>query len=284
MTILENQVFPLERDLYNKKHLKLKNCRFEGIEDGESALKECRDIVLEDCYMDLRYPIWHTHGLKMYNIEQTINCRAALWYSSQMELSCCKLYGIKALRECEDVLIKNCDINSKEFGWRSKDIEIVRSKIESEYIFMMVKNMKAMHSKFIGKYGFQYMENVEFDHCEFDTKDAFWHSENVIVKNSIVKGEYLGWYSKNLTLINCKIIGIQPLCYCQNLKLIDCTMEQANLAFEYSSVDAKIIGSIESVKNPLDGTILADEIGEILLTKDTLYPSKAVIKVKKTTF
>ena len=92
------------------------------------------------------------------------------------------------------------------------------------------------------------MENVEISNCILDTKDAFWHSKNVTVRDSIIKGEYLAWFSDGLTLINCKIIGTQPLCYCKNLKLINCTMEDTDLSFEYSDVDAQINGYVESIK------------------------------------
>ena len=108
------------------------------------------------------------------------------------------------------------------------------------------------------------MENLEIDSCELDTKDAFWHSKNVTVKDSIVKGEYLGWFSENLTLINCKIIGTQPLCYCKNLKLVNCTMEDTDLSFEYSDVEADVKGHILSVKNPRSGRIIADSVGEVI--------------------
>ena len=116
-----------------------------------------------------------------------------------------------------------------------------------------------------GKYSFQYIEDSVFENCDFDTKDAFWHAKNVIVRNSTVKGEYLAWFSEGLTLINCKIIGTQPLCYCKDLTLIDCTMEQTDLAFEYSDVQATVNGHIDSVKNPRSGSITADSVGDIIM-------------------
>ncbi|CDC18155.1 putative uncharacterized protein [Clostridium sp. CAG:306] len=131
-----------------------------------------------------------------------------------------------------------------------------------------------------GKYSFQYMKNLHISNSNLDTKDAFWHSKNIVVENSIVKGEYLGWFSDNLTLINCKIIGTQPLCYCKNLKLINCTMENTDLAFEYSDVEADIKGSIDSVKNPKSGKITADSIGNIVL-EDSVMTCKANILVRQ---
>ena len=97
--------------------LLVRNCAFDGPADGESAFKECRQIEVEDCFFNLRYPFWHDHGLTIRHSELTENCRAALWYSDHVTVTDSKLHGIKAFRECADVTIQNCDIISPEFGW-----------------------------------------------------------------------------------------------------------------------------------------------------------------------
>lgn len=129
-----------------------------------------------------------------------------------------------------------------------------------------------------GKYSFQYMTNLVIENCTLDTKDAFWHSKNVTVKNSLVKGEYLGWFSEGLTLINCKIVGTQPLCYCKDLKLINCTMEETDLSFEYSDVEADIIGHVISVKNPKSGRIILDSVDEVIMEDAAMECSGEVIR------
>ena len=156
---IKNKTFGFERALYGTKNAVIENCLFEGKEDGESAMKECENIAVVNCRMDLRYPLWHVRGLK-------------------------------------------------------------------------------------------------------------------------VRGGYLAWYSENLTFVRCKIIGTQPLCYCKNLKLIDCTMQDCDLSFEYSDVEADIIGNVLSVKNPRSGRITADSVGEVILTKDSVYPPKAEVRIR----
>jgi len=47
MKVIENKNFPKERDLYGVENVLIKNCSFDGEEDGESALKEARDVKLE---------------------------------------------------------------------------------------------------------------------------------------------------------------------------------------------------------------------------------------------
>lgn len=271
MEIIQNKTFPRERDLYAARGVWLKNCRFDGAEDGESALKEARDVRLSGCYMNLRYPLWHDNNVRLEDTEMTENCRAALWYTRGADIRKSRMHGIKAVRECADVRISDTEIISPEFGWKSENLSLENCKIVSEYLFLLSSGIRMRETDFKGKYSFQYVRDVVIEDCVLDTKDAFWHAKNVTVKNSVVKGEYLGWYSENLTFINCKIIGTQPLCYCKNLKLVNCETEGTDFSFEYSDVDAEIKGAILSVKNPRSGKITAASIGEVIITPDSKY-------------
>ena len=264
MKIYENLMLDSERALYGERGIFVKNCSFDGPADGESALKEAGDITAEKCYFNLRYPFWHCDGVKIADSEMTENCRAALWYSTDIEINNSKLHGIKALRECDRVSLEGCSVISPEFGWFSSDIKVRDCSFVSEYFMLRAKNLDFADVSFKGKYSFQYIENSVFENCNFDTKDAFWHGKNITVRNSTVKGEYLAWYSENLTFENCTIIGTQPLCYCKNLKLINCKMIDCDLSFEKSGVEAEIVGHIDSVKNAESGRIIADTVGEII--------------------
>lgn len=253
-----------ERALYNLKNETVKDCVFAGPADGESALKEARNIKVEGCSFSLRYPMWHVDGFEMKNTKMDELTRAALWYAKDGKINDSKLGGIKALRECTNVKLKDTEVVSAEFGWKCDGITMENCSITSEYLFLNSKNVTLKDVNMKGKYSFQYLENLTIEDSKFDTKDAFWHAKNVTVKNSVIKGEYLAWFSDGLTLINCKIIGTQPLCYCKNLKLIDCTMEECDLSFEYSDVEATIFGHVDSIKNPKSGSITVDSVGEII--------------------
>ncbi len=264
MTTIENKTFDEERALYGSHGLTARNCAFDGPADGESAFKECSNIAAEHCFFNLRYPFWHVHGLKISDGEMTELCRASLWYSDHITIIDTKMHGIKALRECSDVVIRNCDIISPEFGWSTRGITMENTTAVSEYFMMRSEDLTFKGLTFKGKYSFQYIKNAVFEDCVFETKDAFWHGENITVRNSVVKGEYLAWYSNGLTLENCKIIGTQPFCYCRNLKLINCEMIDCDLAFEKSEVEASITTPVISIKNPLSGTICVPSVGEII--------------------
>lgn len=57
MRIIENKTFDMERALYGSSGIIVKNCAFDGPADGESALKEGRDITADDCFL-----IYVTHS------------------------------------------------------------------------------------------------------------------------------------------------------------------------------------------------------------------------------
>lgn len=274
--LIEGLVFDEERALYNLCDATVLNCMFAGPADGESAMKECRRITVEDCTFSLRYPLWHAENFTVTNCAMDEKTRAALWYCNGGVIEGSTLGGIKALRECDQIVINDCKAVSPEFGWRCRNILIDDCEIESEYFMFESKNLTLRKVKFSGKYSFQYVKNAVIEDCEFSTKDAFWHSENITVKNSVLRGEYLGWYSNGLTLINCLITGTQPLCYCKNLTLINCRTEGCDLAFEYSEVNADIKGEVLSVKNPKKGRIVADGYGEVIFDS-TLYPCKGKV-------
>ncbi len=254
-----------ERALYGLHGAEVVRCKFEGPADGESALKECRDVHLTDCDLRLRYPLWHVSGGSMTDCRMTDTCRAALWYDDNMTLKNCDFGGIKALRECRNMVIEGGIGLSTEFGWMCKDLTIRDFALTSEYPFLHTTDCEFDGFRLKGKYSFQYVKNVVMLNCILDTKDAFWHAENVTVYDSVVKGEYLAWYASNIRFVRCKISGTQPLCYCKGLILEDCTMEGCDLSFENSEVIATVNGHIDSVKNPVKGSITADSIGEIIV-------------------
>ena len=257
--------FDEERALYHLTGTDVLDCVFAGPADGESALKEARDVKLENCSFSLRYPLWHVDAFHLHDSRMDERTRAAMWYCRKGLITDCDLGGIKALRECQDITLRDCTITSEEFGWKCRNITVTDSTLDAQYLFLDSRDVTLDKVKMTGKYSFQYMENLTIRNSILDTKDAFWHSKNVTVENSLIKGEYLGWFSEGLTLRSCKIIGTQPLCYCKDLTLENCIMEDTDLAFEYSDVHAAINGHVDSIKNPRSGEIIADSVGEILM-------------------
>ena len=265
MTVVSDRTMDEERALYGSRDLLVRRCVFDGPADGESALKESANIRMEHCYFNLRYPCWHVKGLEMEQCELTPNCRAALWYAKDARIDHTKLHGIKALRECRGVSLRDCDIESPEFGWKLEDVRMEACAAQSEYFMLLSRHIYMHRLRLVGKYSFQYVEDAVLEHCNLETKDAFWHAKNVVVRDSVLRGEYLAWFSDGLTLERCTIVGTQPLCYCRNLILRDCKMVDADLSFEKSHVRATITSSVLSIKNPASGKIVVPSLGELIM-------------------
>ena len=275
-----NKQFDEERSLYYLQHADVENCIFAGPADGESVLKEARDVNLKDCSFSLRYPLWHVQKFGMENCTMDEKTRAAIWYACDGRIENSTLGGIKAVRECRNMDLTGCKVVSQEFGWKSSNITLRDCYLEAEYVFLDSRDVTLENVQMKGKYSFQYMENLTIRDSYLDTKDAFWHSKNVTVVNSTVKGEYLAWFSEGLTLIDCHIIGTQPLCYCKDLKLVNCTMEGTDLSFEYSDVEATVNGHVDSIKNPRSGHITVDSVGEIIMTDDVVMDCTGKVHIR----
>ncbi|MBQ9255099.1 MAG: DUF3737 family protein [Bacteroidales bacterium] len=272
-----NTEFGGERPLYHTQDLYLENVT---IHVGESALKETKNIEAVKCRFEGKYPFWETYGFKVKDCLFTEGARAALWYSTDLVMEDTIIEAPKMFREMQRLKLKNVKIPSaQETLWHCKDIELENVETnKADYIFMHCENIKINNYKQNGNYSFQYCKNVEIHNAILNTKDAFWNTENVTVYDSEINGEYLAWYSKNLRLVNCKITQTQPLCYAENLILENCSFgEDADLAFEYSTVQATINGKVTSVKNPMSGRILADGYGEIILDENIKKPGDCQI-------
>lgn len=277
------QTFDNERALYNLTHGDVENCIFAGPADGESVLKEARDLTVKDCSFSLRYPLWHAKQFVMERCTMDDLTRAPIWYAADGVIANSSITGVKCLRECDRMKVVGSSVQSPEFGWRCRGLTIEDSAIDAVYFLFESRDVEIKGLKMTGKYSFQYIENLHITDSDLDTKDAFWHIKNALVERCTLKGEYLGWYSDGLTLVDCTIIGTQPLCYCNHLKLINCKMIDCDLAFENSHVEADMIGKVTSVKNPLTGYIRADGFGEVILESNVAedgYESRCEISVR----
>ncbi len=271
--------FEEERALYGLHSAQIIDCIFDGPADGESALKESRDVYMENCRFALRYPLWHSGSFHLHDCTLEQSCRAPIWYSQEGTITDSDITGPKALRECQNIQLRDCTVTSEEFGWKCSGITAVDSTLNAQYLFLDSRDIRLDRVQMSGKYSFQYVEDLTIRNSVLDTKDAFWHAKNVTVENCVVKGEYLGWFSQGLTLKNCKIVGTQPLCYCKELTLIDCQMEGTDLAFEYSDVQATILGHVDSIRNPRSGLITADSVGQVI-REDAVIPCDGIIALR----
>ena len=279
METIKNQYFEGERPLYCRRD----GLRLEGVKigPGESSLKECANIEAVNCEFAGKYPFWECDGFTIRNCVFREGARAALWYTRGCRMYDTLVEAPKMFRRISDVYLENVKMPmAQETFWDCSDIRLRNVETsDANYIFMHSENIDIDGYTLYGNYSFQYVKNAIIRNANLQTKDAFWESENITVYDSVINGEFLAWYSKNLRLERCRIGGTQPLCYCENLVLEDCTFEpDADLAFEYSSVQATVSGHIVSVKNPRSGFIKAGSIGEVILDENIKAPGNCEIQ------
>lgn len=272
-TVIRNEEFGGERPLFATHGLKLENVTVHA---GESALKCCSDIEAEKCRFEGKYPFWHVDGFKISYCLFTPGARAALWYSRNLEMTDTLVEAPKMFREMDNLSLTRVRIpDAQETLWHCRGVKLRDVEVENaDYLFMHSADIDIENYSQKGNYSFQYCRNVMIRNAKIESKDALWNTENVTVYDSELTGEYLGWHSRNLRLVRCRISGTQPLCYCEGLVMEECEMaDDADLAFEDSSLQAVVRSRITSVKNPRTGSIEALEIGETIIDKNILAPA-----------
>lgn len=267
-----------ERALFKSSQLYIDDCTFA---DGESPLKESCDIELVNSMFKWKYPLWYCKNITLDKCTFFENARAGVWYTENLSFSNGIIQAPKNFRRCNELVLSNVSFSdAAETLWSCKNVCLKNVFARGDYFAMNCENVQADGLNLVGNYSFDGVKNAVLRNCKLLTKDAFWNSENITVYDSFISGEYLGWNAKNLTLINCTVESLQGMCYIDNLVMKNCKLLNTTLAFEYSTVNAEIVSGIDSVLNPLGGSITADYIGELVVERDKVDPQKTVIVCK----
>ena len=263
MQEINEQFLTGERALFQTSDSHISYCTFV---DGESPLKESRDLEIDHTLFRWKYPLWYCKNVVVRECTLFDMARAGIWYTDNISVTDTIIEAPKTFRRVDGLKLQNVDMpNAAETLWTCRNIDMVNVSAKGDYFGMNSRNIKADNFRLVGNYSFDGCENIEVRNSRLLSKDAFWNCENVTVYDSFISGEYLGWNSKNITLINCTIESLQGMCYIDNLVMKNCRLQDTTLAFEYSQADVEIIGKVDSVFNPKCGIIRADRIGELIM-------------------
>lgn len=267
-----------ERALFMSDDLEIHNTIFA---DGESPLKESKNIKLYGSMFKWKYPIWYSNNIYMKDCVLFDMARAGIWYTNDITVEDTQIEAPKLFRRSSNINLKNVTFsNALETLWNCSNVSLDNVTAKGDYFAMNSTDMKISNFQLFGNYSFDGAKNVTIHNAKLLSKDAFWNSENITVYDSFISGEYLGWNAKNLTLINCTIESLQGMCYIDNLVMKNCKLINTTLAFEYSTIDADISSKVDSVLNPSGGIIKAEKIDELIIEKDKVNADKTKIIVK----
>ena len=273
------QFFSGERALYAEDGAQIYDSIFD---DGESPLKESKNIELYSSQFKWKYPIWYSNNVLVTNCNWFEMARSGVWYTNNITVKDSLITAPKNFRRCDGVTLENVNLtNAEETFWNCKNIKLNNVTAKGHYFAMNSENIEVDNFKLDGNYSFDGAKNITVRNSVLLSKDSFWNTENVTVYDSYICGEYLGWNSKNLTFVNCTIESLQGLCYIDNLTMKNCKLINTTLAFEYAKdIDAEITTKIDSVFNPVSGTISAPEIETLIVEKDMVNPDSTKVTCK----
>lgn len=264
-----------ERALFAARDCEIEETIFD---DGESPLKESRNINLRACMFKWKYPLWYAKEIDVRDSTWFDMARAGVWYSERVRVTDCAIEAPKNFRRCHDLTLRHVSFaNAAETLWECDGVTLSDVTAKGDYFAMNSRNMTVDNLTLYGNYSFDGCRNLTVRNSRLLSKDAFWNCEDVRAENCFISGEYLGWNTKRLTLVDCTVESLQGLCYVEDLVLRNCRLLNTTLTFEYSTVDAEIVGRVDSVKNPTSGRIVADEIGELILESERIDPAKTEI-------
>lgn len=280
MNYFNNKSFTGERALFMCKDAVINKCLFY---DGESPLKEGRNLQVIDTEFQWKYPLWYCQNVQCRNIKIDFTGRSGIWYTNNIEITDSVIDAPKTFRRSEYISLVNVKMpHADETLWKCNHIKLVNIDVKGDYFGFNSENLHINNLNLDGNYGFDGAKNLEIHNSHLKTKDAFWNVENVLITDSVIEGEYLAWNSKNVTFINCKIISHQGLCYMDNVKMVNCELIDSKLCFEFCSrLDAQLNNVVDSIKNPISGRIVCKGVKELILEDDKIDRNKTEIIINE---
>ncbi len=275
MEKLLNGIYEGERALFKGKNLEIENATFQN---GESPLKESLNIKIKKSTFRWKYPLWYSKNIVVFDSVFEEMSRSGIWYTDNIKLENCDIIAPKEFRKSKNIEIINSNFHdAKETLWNCENIKIKDVKAKGDYLLMNSKKIYVDNLYLDGNYVFDGGEDIIVKNSILNSKDSFWNCKDVLVENSKIIGEYIGWNSENVTFINCEIESHQGFCYMNNVKLINCKLNNTDLAFEYSTVDATILSKVDSIKNPISGSIKCLGYNELILDDADLEKIKIIV-------
>ena len=194
MRRIEQKYLTGERALFHEEDMEIYYSRFA---EGESPLKESKNISLFHSMFKWKYPLWYSNSIKLENCTLFDTARAGIWYTRHISLTNCVIDAPKTFRRTSNITLKQVSLpTAEETLWNCNDIKIEEVSARGHYFGMNSTHITISNFELVGNYSFDGCKNITIHNSKLLSKDAFWNCENVIVYDSFISGEYIGWNSK----------------------------------------------------------------------------------------
>lgn len=279
--LIRDQHYDGQRPLFAAQGVRIEHSCFHP---GHGALQQARHIEVCHCDFHSHRPFLHSKHIAVASSTFHGQSQEAFWYAHHLKLTRSQIDAAKLFRHVDGLMIESCRFSdAMETGWGCRDVHLRHVTVQNgDYLFM---NTEAIHAENVHLQGdslFDGARNIEIHNAVLLSHGALWNSENVTLYDSILDGDELGWYSKDLKLVNCRIRGRQPLCFATGLVLQGCQLdENCEDCFENSSLQADLLGTISSIRNPRSGMIAADQFGSIIQDEHIQPPGNCLLRCRE---
>lgn len=148
MVTYNNRFFHGERPLFGQKHATIIGTAFGK---GESPLKKCRHIKLNQSTFQCKYPLWFSQHIAVPNTIFETMARSGIWYTVDIAISDSAIQAPKTFRRNQDIRLKNVHFSdASESLWNCDHISLDHVQASGNYFGMNSTNIVADYLDLIG--------------------------------------------------------------------------------------------------------------------------------------
>ena len=120
-------IYEGERALFKAKDVDIAYCTFQN---GESPLKESRNVKLYETSFKWKYPLWYTKNVEIENCYMLDTARAGIWYTENLTAKNFVIKAPKAFRRCDKVRLENVTFyDASETMWNCNNVTLENVKV-----------------------------------------------------------------------------------------------------------------------------------------------------------
>lgn len=156
---VEEQVLEGERAGFASRGVQFRNCVFAN---GESPLKESRNIRLDACHFEWKYPLWYCENVEVRNSIWLEMARSGVWYTNNINVTDSVLQAPKNFRRCSNVALSNVTFtDAAETLWMCDGVRLSNVQAKGDYFGMNSQNLHIDGLSLTGNYSFDGAKNLE---------------------------------------------------------------------------------------------------------------------------
>lgn len=142
--------FDGERPLFKEHGAQITDTTFG---EGESPLKEARNIDLNDVVFKWKYPLWYDKHIKVNDSIFETMSRSGIWYTDDIEINNSALQAPKLFRRASNIKLNNVHFaDAEETMWTCKDIKMKDVEVNGNYFGKDSENIYAENLNVVGNY------------------------------------------------------------------------------------------------------------------------------------